>query len=59
MAGHMTQPKTTAAHGRKTQQTAEVLNTDVAKPKSRLDYLQAADWETILVRTVVNALLFR
>ena len=29
----------------------------MVKPKSRLDYLQATDWETILVHTGVNALL--
>ena len=29
----------------------------MAKPKSRLDYLQAAEWETFLVRTVASVLL--
>ena len=29
----------------------------MVKPKSRLDYLQATDWETFLVRTVVSVLL--
>ena len=29
----------------------------MVKLKSRLDYLQATDWETILIRTGVNALL--
>ena len=29
----------------------------MVKPESRLDYLQAADWETFLVRTGVSVLL--
>ena len=29
----------------------------MVKPKSHLDYLQATDWETFLVRTVVSVLL--
>ena len=29
----------------------------MVKPKSRLDYLQATDWETFLVRTVASVLL--
>jgi hypothetical protein len=57
--GHMTQSKTTATQGRKHMIQRKITNTHVAKPKSRLDYLQAADWETFLVRTVVNALLLR
>ena len=53
----MTQSKTTATQGKKHIIQRKTTNTHVAKPKSRLDYLQAADWETFLVRTVVSVLL--
>ena len=39
-----------------TLNTARLQTHIMVKPKSRLDYLQATDWETILVRTVVNVL---
>jgi hypothetical protein len=57
----MTQTKTTGTQGIETHNTAEIFkHTNVAKPKSCLDYLQATDWETFLVRTDVDELsIFR
>ena len=59
ITGHETQSKTTATQGGKHNKQRKSSNTIVVKPKSCLDYLQATDWETFLVRTVVNELLFR
>ena len=50
--GHMTQSKITASQGRQHIKQRKSSNTIVVEPKSRLDYLQATDWETFLVRIV-------
>ena len=55
--GHMTQSKITASQGRQHIKQRKSSKAIVIEPKSRLDYLQATDWETILVRTGVNVLL--
>lgn len=56
----MTQSSTTATQGRKHIKQRKSSNTNVAKPKSCLDYLQATDWETFLVRKDVDELsIFR
>ena len=54
----MTQSRRTATQGMKHIKQRKSTNTHiVVKPKSRLDYLQATDWETFLVRTVASVLL--
>ena len=53
----MTQSKIVATQGRQHITQRKSSKTIVVEPKSRLDYLQATDWETILVRKAVSALL--
>ena len=55
--GYMTQSKITAMQGRQHIKQRKTSKTIVVKPKSRLDYLQATDWETFLVRKAVSILL--
>ena len=52
----MTQSKVTATQGRKHNKQRKSSNTIVVRPKSRLHYLQATDWETFLVRTGASVL---
>ena len=52
----MTQSKITATQGMKHIQQRKSSNTIVVNPKSRLDYLQASDWETCLADRVVSKL---
>ena len=53
----MTQSRIVATQGRQHITQRKSSKTIVVEPKSRLDYLQATDWETILVRKAVSVLL--
>ena len=53
----MTPSRITTTQGRKHIKQRKSPNTIVVRPKSRLDYLQATDWETFLVRKAVSILL--
>ena len=53
----MTQSKIVATQGRQHITQRKSSKAIVVEPKSRLDYLLATDWETILVCKAVSVLL--
>ena len=53
----MTQSKIIATQGRQHITQRKSSKAIVVEPKSRLDYLQATDWETFLVRKAASILL--